>query len=186
MIIVGLMAIPYIDFNKKGNGYYTFNERKFAVVTFMFGFLPLWIAMIILGTFLRGPNWNIFGIYEYWDVHKLEVLNNVNLSEMFWLNLMHQPLPVASAGASGGEQALYILLREAPGFLAVLIYFFVLPPLLAMLPYFRTFFSRMGFIRYMVLANIGLMMAALPIKMVLRWAINLKYIVAIPEWFFNI
>jgi hypothetical protein len=83
-------------------------------------------------------------------------------------------------------QALYILLREAPGFVAVFVYLFVLPGLLAMIPYFRNFFSRMGFIRYMVLANLGLMMAALPIKMVLRWAINLKYIVAIPEWFFNI
>jgi hypothetical protein len=29
-------------------------------------------------------------------------------------------------------------------------------------------------------------MAALPIKMVLRWSFNLKYIVAIPEIFFNI
>jgi len=26
----------------------------------------------------------------------------------------------------------------------------------------------------------------LPIKMVLRWTINLKYLVAIPEYFFNI
>ncbi len=31
-----------------------------------------------------------------------------------------------------------------------------------------------------------LFMALLPIKMVLRWSINLKYIVYIPEWFFNI
>ena len=30
LIIVGLMAIPYLDFNKQGNGYYTINERKFA------------------------------------------------------------------------------------------------------------------------------------------------------------
>ena len=30
LIIVGLMAMPYIDFNKKGNGYYTINQRKFA------------------------------------------------------------------------------------------------------------------------------------------------------------
>ena len=64
LILVGLMAIPYIDFNKRGNGYYSFEERKFAVLTFMFGFLPLWVAMIVLGTFLRGPNWNVFGIYE--------------------------------------------------------------------------------------------------------------------------
>jgi hypothetical protein len=51
---------------------------------------------------------------------------------------------------------------------------------------FKTFYIRMGFLRYMVLANLMLMMMSLPIKMVLRWAVNLKYIVAIPEWFFNI
>ncbi len=31
-----------------------------------------------------------------------------------------------------------------------------------------------------------LMMMSLPIKMLLRWIFNLKYIVAIPEIFFNI
>ncbi|MFM8582051.1 MAG: hypothetical protein ACKOFW_11175, partial [Planctomycetaceae bacterium] len=71
VILVGLMALPYIDFNKRGNGYYSFAERKFGVITFLFGFIPLWIGLIVLGTFLRGPNWNFFGIYEYWDVHKL-------------------------------------------------------------------------------------------------------------------
>ena len=65
LIIVGLMAIPYIDFNKKGNGYYTINERKFAYIIFQFGFLELWVTLIVLGTFLRGPNWNFFGPYEY-------------------------------------------------------------------------------------------------------------------------
>ena len=28
MIIVGLIAIPYIDFNQKGNGYFTFEQRE--------------------------------------------------------------------------------------------------------------------------------------------------------------
>lgn len=184
MILVGLMALPYIDFNKKGNGYYTFNERKFSVLTFMFGFLPLWIGLIILGTFLRGPNWNFFGIYEFWDVHKLVVLNNVNLSEYFWTAL-GQPLPVAEAGASKGMQALMILKREWLGLVLVFVYLGALPMVLAM-SVFRNFFMRMGFIRYMVFANLVLFMACLPIKMVLRWAFNLKYIVAIPEWFFNI
>ncbi|MBI1830081.1 MAG: hypothetical protein HYR84_01360 [Planctomycetes bacterium] len=36
LIIKGLMALPYIDFNQKGSGYYTFNERKFAGTTFLF------------------------------------------------------------------------------------------------------------------------------------------------------
>ena len=81
LIIVGLMAIPYIDTNPKGNGYYTFSERKFEI-----GDLPVrlpraLVFLIILGTFLRGPNWNFFGPYEYWDPHKLEPLINVDLSE---------------------------------------------------------------------------------------------------------
>lgn len=83
IIIVGLMAIPYIDINEKGNGYYTFKERKFAVLTFSFGFLILWIALIILGTFLRGPGWNFFLPWEKWDSHKVVVLNNLDLSEYF-------------------------------------------------------------------------------------------------------
>lgn len=186
MILVGLMAVPYIDFNKRGNGYYSFAERKFAISTFLFGFIPLWIGLIILGTFLRGPNWNFFGIYEYWDVHKLEVLNNINLSEYdFIYSPWGKGLPVASADASALEQALTILWRERLGILFTLAYFFILPPILAV-TVFRRFFDRMGFIRFMVLANLALWMALLPLKMVLRWAFSLKYIVAIPEWFFNI
>ena len=41
-------------------------------------------------------------------------------------------------------------------------------------------------LRYVVLATLILFMASLPIKMVLRWTLNLKYLVAIPEYFFNI
>src|SRR5205823_5134435 len=85
MIIVGLVAMPYIDFNQKGNGYYTFAQRKFAVTTFLFGFAVLWCTLIVLGTFMRGPNWNFFGPFENWDPHKVVPLNNVNLSEIFWL-----------------------------------------------------------------------------------------------------
>lgn len=190
IILGGLMAIPYIDFNKRGNGYYSFNERKFAVLTFMFGFLPLWVAMIILGTFLRGPNWNFFGIYEYWDVHKLEALNNVNLSEYVWvycdpIAAIFGGLPTAGNDASELTKAGYILLREFPGFVAIFLYFMALPPVMAG-TIFKSFYRKMGFVRYMVLANLFLWMALLPIKMVLRWTFNLKYIVAIPEYFFNI
>ena len=185
VILVGLMALPYIDFNKRGNGYYSFAERKFGIITFLFGFIPLWIGLIVLGTFLRGPNWNFFGIYEYWDVHKLEVLNNVNLSEYFWIRGLGQPLPAAASDATPVVKTLAILKREWVGLAATLAYLLVLPPLMAV-TVFRSYFLRMGFVRYMVLANLVLLMAALPIKMVLRWAFNLKYIVAIPEWFFNI
>src|SRR5687768_5193696 len=75
LIILGLMAMPFIDTNPKGNGYYTLKERPFAIVTFLFGFLILWVVLIFFGTFLRGPNWSFFGPYEFWDPHKSEALN---------------------------------------------------------------------------------------------------------------
>jgi hypothetical protein len=78
----------------------------------------------------------------------------------------------------------YILLREFPGILLVLGYFIALPPLMAV-TVFRGFYQRMGFIRYMVMANLLLFMLSLPIKMVLRWIFNLKYLITIPEYFLN-
>jgi hypothetical protein len=44
----------------------------------------------------------------------------------------------------------------------------------------------MGAARYYVGAFLFLAMMSLPIKMLLRWIFNLKYIVGIPEFFFNI
>ncbi len=179
LIIVGLIVIPYIDFNQKGNGYFTFVQRKFAVSTFLFGFVVLWVTLIVLGTFLRGPNWNFFGPFEYWDAHKVLPLNNVNLSDYFWLGLFNKA-PFSEGAGIGG-----ILLRELPGILLVLGYFILVPPLLAK-TVLRSYFIKMGFIRFFLMVNLLQFMAALPIKMVLRWALNLKYIVYIPEYFFNI
>ena len=75
-IVVGLMAIPYVDRNPKGNGYYTFEERAFSISFFWVGFLGFWISFVILGTFLRGPNWSFFGPFEYWEDRKSTRLNS--------------------------------------------------------------------------------------------------------------
>ena len=115
-----------------GNGYYTINQRKFAYLTFQFGFLVLWVTLIILGTFLRGPNWNFFGPYEIWDTHKVEALNNVDLSQYVWDRMIGVGRPKAPDGASALQQLGYILLRESPGILLTLGYFAVLPPLMAL------------------------------------------------------
>ncbi|MFM8290387.1 MAG: hypothetical protein ACKOC4_01650, partial [Planctomycetia bacterium] len=167
LVVFGLMAMPYLDFNKKGNGYYSIEERKFSYLVYQFGFFELWITLIILGTFLRGPNWNFFGPFEHWTPYKVEVLNNVDLNQMFWVNLLDKPLPRAPQGAGTLAQIGYVLLREAPGLVSLAIYLVVLPPLLAV-TIFRGFFAKMGFIRYMVMANLMLLMLSLPIKMILR------------------
>jgi len=172
LIIVGLMAIPYIDTNPRGNGYYSFRERRWEIGIFLFGFLVLWSFLIITGTFLRGPNWNFFGPYEYWDPNKLVPLVNIDLSELIWVRWLHMALP-----------KIWII-REGPGLVLVLGYL-TLPPILAAGP-FRRFYLKMGGPRYYVGTFLFLIMMALPIKMVLRWLFNLKYIVHIQEIFFNI
>jgi hypothetical protein len=173
LIIVGLMAIPYIDTNPKGNGYYTFSERRAEITIFLFGFVILWSSLIVLGTFLRGPNWNFFGPFDYWDIHKLEALTNVNLSEYIWVRALNTGLPS------------FWLVREIFGILLVLAYVFVVPVVLAK-TVFKGYYEKMGPARFYVGAFLFLMMLSLPIKMLLRWIINLKYIVGIPEFFFNI
>ena len=184
LVVFGLMAIPFLDFNKKGSGYYTINERKFAYLTYQFGFLVLWVTLIVLGTFLRGPNWNFFGPYEIWDAHKVEALNNIDLSEYFWVITLDRPLPKAPEGAATGQVVWTIFLRELPGIICVAGYFLLMPPLMAAF-IFRKFFVRMGFMRFMVMSNLLLFMLALPIKMVLRWMVNLKYLIHIDEYFLN-
>ena len=185
VVVFGLMAIPFIDYNKAGNGYYTIKERKFAYIIFQIGFLELWVTLIILGTFLRGPNWNFFGPYEYWDVHKVDTLNNVDLSQMFWVKLLNMPMPRAPQEAGLAMKWVYIIVRELPGILLTFGYLAVLPAVLGIFV-FKERLAKMGIIRFMVMANLMLMMALLPIKMLLRWTVNLKYVISIPEYFLNL
>ncbi len=203
IIIVGLMAIPYIDLNPKGNGYFTFAERKFSISIFLFGYLALWVFMIITGTFLRGPGWNFFGPFEYWDPHKVVALNNVNLSDYVWVewfpriyNRTHiewfnQGLPnvvnkvpqlIPPDGAS--IKAFLVEVghagkREFAGILFLAFYFLALPGILAKTA-LKKFYASMDFARFSVLVLLFLTMFTLPLKMVLRWTMNLKYFVDTP------
>lgn len=187
IVLFGLMAIPFIDYNKQGNGYYTIDQRPFAYVTFQFGFLVLWVTLIVMGTFMRGPNWNFFGLFEIWDPHKVEVLNNVDLSEYVWIFGLGRAQPKAPDGSGELTKIGYILVRESPGILLVLGYFLVLPPLAVVgSKAVQKMFVKMGFIRYMVMSNLFLMMMLLPIKMLFRWTANGKYFIAIPEYLLNL
>src|SRR4029078_7768020 len=135
LIIVGLICIPYVDKNPKGNGYFTFKERSAEITIFLFGFAALWSSLIVLGTFLRGPNGNFFGPFEYWDIHKLEALTNVNLSEYIWVRALGTGLPTNW------------LVREIFGLLLLLFYVGALPVLLGK-KLLRRYYDRMGPARY--------------------------------------
>lgn len=173
LIVVGLIAIPYLDVNPKGNGYFTFKERKFAISAFLFGWLVLWIFLIIVGTVMRGPNWTFYGPFEVWDTHKVVASNNINVSEIFWIKMLDMGLPGS------------ILLRELPGLFLTLLYF--VGGTWAMTKYWgKKYWEKMGTARYAILVMLALVMMSLPVKMYLRFLINLKYIVAMPEFEFNI
>jgi len=175
LIILGLCAMPYIDTNPKGNGYYTFKERKFAIITWMFGFVILWVVLSVYGTFLRGPNWNFFGPFQAWDPHRVDKLTNINLSEIFYLKILNQPMPDS------------MLAREWLGIVFTIFWLAVLPFILpAIWPFFQRLKMQMGTARYNLMAILFVVMALVPVKMVGRWLFNLKYIIAMPEINFNL
>jgi hypothetical protein len=191
LIILGLAAMPFIDTNPKGNGYFTVRERPFALATWLFGFLILWVVLIFFGTFLRGPNWNFFGPYEFWDVHKQAALNNINISDIWWIKVCHRSLPNASdlpwtnSLPTWMQQLIVGGYREWLGFVLVGGFFVIVPAILRA-TVFKRMYENMGTIRYTIMILLLLFMALMPLKMVLRWLFNLKYFIYFPEFNANL
>jgi hypothetical protein len=163
LIIVGLMMIPFIDINPKGNGYYTFKERKYEILTFFFGFHILWVSMIIIGTFFRGPGWNLFWPWERWDPHKVVAITNVDLPyllgfrDYFW---------------SAVVGALCVLIYYGVGIAAFYYWVVWLKG--------KEFMERWGMVRFSITAFLLVTMLSLPAKMFLRLVFNVKYILVTP------
>lgn len=199
IIVIGLMAIPYIDVNPKGNGYYCFKDRRLAILTFLIGFFVMWDYMIVLGTILRGPGWNYFGPFEEWNPHKVVAANNTNLSEFVWiwglyplgnmLNIdwLRQGVPQVEPTLFASGHFLWIdwpnvarlVKKEFLGIILLGFYFLILPVILAKTK-LKGFYEQLGLGRYSVAIFLFLVMATVPIKMYLRWTIALKYIFASP------
>ena len=173
-ILIGLMLIPYIDVNPKGNGYYTFCERKFAIITYTFGFLILWVALMVVGVFLRGPSWNFFGPFTEWDPHKVVALTNIDLGL-----LVAQIVPGADFLREPFWAMIFGLVLISVYYSLGVIYWIVKAPKSELL-------QKMGVVRYGITAFLFLTMMALPIKMLLRWFFNIKYILVIKSINFNI
>jgi hypothetical protein len=173
-IIVGLMLIPYLDINPRGNGYYTFKERKFEILTFFLGFQVLWVSFIIIGTFFRGPGWNWFWPGQVWDPHLVEALTNVDLpylfgfrdytaSALFGLSLIVTYFVV-------GYAAFYLWVRARPANDPWSSFPGGGPELL----------ERWGPVRFGITCFLFLTMLGVFIKMTLRHAFNIKYIMVTP------
>ena len=167
LIIVGLMVIPFIDINPKGNGYYTFRERKFAITMYLFGFLILWVSLIVTGVFLRGPGWNLFWPWEVWDPHKVVALTNVDLPSWGPFKYLGNPK---------------IFNVELVGLTIITLYYGLGIAFWFWKHKASRILQDLGPLRYGIVAFLLLTMMGLPIKMFLRIAFNIKYIWITP-WF---
>ena len=166
LIILGLCAIPYLDINPKGNGYYTFKERKFAILTFCFGFLILWVSLIVLGTFWRGPGWNLFFPWEEWDPHRVVALTNVDWTELFGV-------PTRRVDDSLNPVAMLIGSLTILGWFSLGVVFYLWKRNTDLI-------KKLGLLRYSIVSFLFLTMMALPVKIILRLTLNIKYIVVTP------
>lgn len=62
LIVLSLLLLPYIDRNPKGVGVWFSPDRKIATLLFTL-FVIAMIVLILIGQFVRGPNW---GLYWPW------------------------------------------------------------------------------------------------------------------------
>ena len=166
LIIVGLMAIPYIDENPLGNGYYTFKQRKFAILAFSFGFILLWCSMVVIGTLIRGPGWMWFWPGQTWDHNRLVFEVNQDLHEIF--------------GITGTVPAMifgFVVLALFAVVSAVLVH-----KLMTMNEFNRKILDRMSLTQYIMMQVLLITMLSLPAKMIARLVFRIKYVLVTP-WF---
>ena len=163
LIIFGLMAIPYLDINPKGNGYYTFLERKYSIIIFAFGFHILWIFLIIIGVFMRGPGWLWFWPWQEWDHSRVVYSPNVDLTNLFGI--------------------------DSQSFLGALIGGIVVIGYYAIgtfIPYkfWKTrhpeFLKKLGMTRMYIIMFLLLTMIGITVKILLRLFFNIKYLWVTP------
>ena len=166
LIIIGLIAIPYIDENPLGNGYYTYKQRRFAIWTFVFGFIILWCSMIIIGTLIRGPGWMWFWPGMTWDHNRL----------IFEINRdLHEIVGITSQPWIGLFGALVV-----GGFVAVSGY--ACHRLITATEFSRKILGRMSLLQYAILQGLLIIMLALPVKIAARLLFRIKYVWVTP-WF---
>jgi hypothetical protein len=166
LIIVGLMVIPYIDTNPLGNGYYTYKQRKFSILTFVFGFIVLWVSMIVIGTLIRGPGWMWFWPGTTWDHNRLIFEVNRDLPDIFGIT-GKVPKMIFGAIVTGAYVVGAAILCHK---------------LITWTPFNRKMYARMSVLQYVVMQTFLIVMLSLPVKIIARLLFRIKYVWVTP-WF---
>src|SRR5437867_750409 len=160
------MVIPYIDTNPLGNGYYTYKQRKFSILTFIFGFIVLWVSMIVIGTLIRGPGWMWFWPGTTWDHNRLVFEVNRDLPDLFGIK---------------GKVGKIIFGAIVMGMYTVGAWVGI-HKLIRLTPFSQKIYKRMSLLQYTIMQVFLVSMLALPVKMILRLVFRYKYVWITP-WF---
>ncbi len=171
LIIVGLMVIPYIDANPLGSGYFTLKQRKFAIGTFCFGFMLLWLLMVFIGTFIRGPGWVWFWPGKTWDPSYQPYAVNRNLDEVFPFSLLGLKSVYAKTAFGAIATGAYVVVAAL-----------AIHKLITSTVFNRKIYQRMSLIQYLTMQFFLILMLLLPIKILIRLLFNIKYVWVTP-WF---
>jgi hypothetical protein len=121
----------------------------------------LWLGLILVGTFCRGPGWNWFWPWEEWDRARA-----VELTTRDWPALFGVPPGLASSLFGG----------------ATVVGWYGLGLVGWLWARRRPALQRLGRSRYGVVAFLLLTMLGVPVKMALRLGFSVKYVWTTP-WF---
>jgi hypothetical protein len=193
IIMVGLMVFTYVDSNPLGNGYYTLKQRRFALWMFGAGFL-MWILLIVIGTFIRGPGWIWFWPGQTWDHNAVVFDKNVDLHDMIATSSAGKALGLGILQTTPGKIIFGGLV--VGGFFIVGALFFhwlmtvdfkkiTLRPL-RLFPkseFEQKLLNRTSLLQYLMFQFFAVsVLLALPVKLILRLALTIKYVWVTP-WF---
>ena len=84
LIIAGLISIPLLDNDPRGEGHYSFRRRIWAVLPFTAGLLFLTL-LTVMAAWFRGSNWDWYWPWQDWSMARPARLNFHSLPN--WLGL---------------------------------------------------------------------------------------------------
>jgi hypothetical protein len=203
LIMIGLMVFPYVDSSPFGNGYYTIKQRRFALGMFGWGFL-MWIMLIFIGTFIRGPGWIWFWPGQTWDHNTVVFDKNVDLHDFIATSAIGKALHLGFLQSTVGKAVFGALVVGGFYVLGGLFFHWLMTrggldrfdrsvPLTRRLwlwlstqdEFERKLLSRTSLLQYMTFQFFAVsVLLALPVKLILRLALTIKYVWVTP--YFNI
>ena len=196
IIMVGLMAFPYVDSNPLGNGYYTLKQRRFALWMFGAGFLQ-WIVLIVIGTFIRGPGWIWFWPGQTWDHNAVVFDKNVDLHDMIATSSFGKAVGLGFLANNPGKFIFGALVVGGFFLVGGLFFHWLMTVDFKRIRFRRPFkenlfpknefeqkiLSRTSILQYLTFQFFAVsVLLALPVKLILRLALTIKY-VGVTPWF---